>query len=258
MVDQVSKSTLTIPICIGRETSSPFPPRDRLIYQFLITDSPLDSKAYLKRTQALFFALFTVTLEELQKLAFGGRSKRKPVGAGLQNTNPDYELPDHRTMVTAATKLIDFVRARQPDDQSPLTLLLSFGEAHPLMLAKAYCTPFFEMQRSLRKLVGLPIFTLFLSTDVGLFYNFVPPFNGHLPGSGDRPRFYRPITAVNFDVVAHKVKLTEKPTLHKLASTDFINHLGRPLFGTRYDVGDAHSMFSLARTKLLCSWEFDA
>ncbi|KAJ8517087.1 hypothetical protein ONZ45_g5701 [Pleurotus djamor] len=272
---------VTVPACLADETSDPFPPRDKPACGFLVTDGTLNAQSYIKRTQAFFYGMFTVAHRRLQGLdtnaplastfqdlmtsgmQFGKHNpyrirffeevvecatdflhRSTSASHATANSPITYTLPgdSEDTIVTAGSKLVEFIRARQPLYQSPLTLLLCFDKAHPLLRHRSGWTPFFELRRSLRKILRLQIFTLFLST-TGSFYHFTPPPVVH-PSSRlitKQLRFYRSITAVDFDILAKKVKLAEEPSLHKLASTDFIAHLGRPLFGTRYDMKGHHA-----------------
>ncbi|KIM39922.1 hypothetical protein M413DRAFT_29078 [Hebeloma cylindrosporum] len=48
----------------------------------------------------------------------------------------------------------------------------------------------------------------------------------------------QPFTVLGFDTLAHKVSLDGRLTLEHVTDNSHIVHLGRPLFGSRYDAGD--------------------
>ncbi|KAJ8454808.1 hypothetical protein ONZ45_g19161 [Pleurotus djamor] len=220
MVNQLGGHVVTIPACLADETSDP---PLASTFQDLMTSGMQFGKHSPYRIR--FF-------EEVVECATDFLHRSTSASHATANSPITYTLPgdSEDTIVTAGSKLVEFIRARQPLDQSPLTLLLCFDEAHSLLRERSGWTPFFELRRSLRKILRLQTFTLFLST-TGSFYHFTPPPVVH-PSSRlitKQLRFYRSITAVDFDILAKKVKLAEEPSLHKLASTDFIAHLGRPL-----------------------------
>ncbi|CAA7265136.1 unnamed protein product [Cyclocybe aegerita] len=66
--------------------------------------------------------------------------------------------------------------------------------------------------------------------------------------------YFPPIFEVGFDALAKPVHPDGSCTIDKLASLDHITHLGRPLFGSRYDKGDQtvkRQIIRFAQEKLL-------
>jgi hypothetical protein len=111
-------------------------------------------------------------------------------------------------------------------------IILAFDDAHGLT-----DTPesrgwslYLELRRCLSELVGLPIFTLFLST-AGKFHLFSPPrlldYSSQIVLGANC--VLPPITETGFDQFALDAKEGEI-TLDRVVEIDWICHLGRPLY----------------------------
>lgn len=111
-------------------------------------------------------------------------------------------------------------------------VILAFDEAHSLT-DKPLDTPwnfFSELRRILRQANKLPIFSLFLST-AGRFHLFSPDIrsdpSNRVRDSSSRP--LDPISEISFDDLAHPAP-SDTVTLDQVTQTDWISHLGRPLY----------------------------
>ncbi|KAK2463837.1 hypothetical protein APHAL10511_004142 [Amanita phalloides] len=122
-------------------------------------------------------------------------------------------------------------------------IIIYFDEYYRLVDEPPYqeWSLFSELQRVLAELVKLPIFVLFISTS-GKIHLRSPKLPLH------------PISEISFDDVM--LSSTEGVNLDQVVQMDWISHLGRPLFGTRYDdlpsyINDVHVM-AFAKEILLC------
>ncbi|KAH9991140.1 hypothetical protein BJV77DRAFT_554959 [Russula vinacea] len=111
-------------------------------------------------------------------------------------------------------------------------VILAFDEAHSLT-DKPLNTSwnfFLELRRILRQVHNLPIFSLFLST-AGRFHLFSPEIrsdpSNRARDSSSRP--LDPISEISFDDLAYPA-LNNTVTLDRVSQTDWISHLGRPLY----------------------------
>lgn len=111
-------------------------------------------------------------------------------------------------------------------------LIFSFDESHILTDTPkdAGWTLFVELRRTLRELVDLPIFSLFLST-VGRFHLFSPEIRSDPSTRVAKADLVplNPITEVSFDDLAFPAK-EDTVTLGRVVQVDWISHLGRPLY----------------------------
>jgi hypothetical protein len=89
---------------------------------------------------------------------------------------------------------------------------------------------FWELRRVLRQIHDLAIFSLFLST-AGRFHLFSPEIrsdpSNRVRDSSSRP--LDPISEISFDDLAY-LALNNTVTLDRVVQTDWISHLGRPLY----------------------------
>ena len=111
-------------------------------------------------------------------------------------------------------------------------VILAFDEAHSLTdnPSNTVWKFFWELRRVLRQIHDLAIFSLFLST-AGRFHLFSPdihsdPLN-RVRDSSSRP--LDPISEISFDDLAY-LALNNTVTLDRVVQTDWISHLGRPLY----------------------------
>ncbi len=118
-------------------------------------------------------------------------------------------------------------------------VILCFDEAHELTTSETdrgiyIWTRFEELRRACSIFVGLPIFTLFVSTVGKVELEPFAPLLGQSSSSRLAPWVYpthAPIVAMPLDVLAERFPLSsEDPwTLRRAASTHHMAHLGRPL-----------------------------
>ncbi|KAI0260658.1 hypothetical protein BC834DRAFT_1044451 [Gloeopeniophorella convolvens] len=168
-----------------------------------------------------------------------------------------------KTVVEAGRELASFIspanllsNEKPTSPQRPLVILM-FDECHQLSETKEDCqwSIFSELRRVLRQVKYFPIFSLFLTT-AGKF---------HLLSSETSLDLSRrisdfslislpPITETGYDVFMYPA-VEGKITLKRVASDDWICHLGRPLFGSLYDSaknsGERVNIHHLAERKLL-------
>jgi hypothetical protein len=111
-------------------------------------------------------------------------------------------------------------------------VILAFDESHILTEFPKCCgwTLFSELRRTLQVIVKQPIFSLFLAT-AGSFHVLSPEITSH---SSNRVvnEFLRPldpITEISFDDIAYRAE-ENTVSLSRVVTTDWISHLGRPLY----------------------------
>ncbi|KAF8330456.1 uncharacterized protein EI90DRAFT_3060807 [Cantharellus anzutake] len=116
-------------------------------------------------------------------------------------------------------------------------VVLAFDEAHALTdnPRQTDWNLFSELRRTLRQIQDFPIFSIFLST-AGRFNKFSPEIR-----SDPSARVREPDNP-----------LKDTVTIHRVVETDWISHLGRPLFGSYWDkFPDELAILDSARQKLL-------
>jgi len=136
----------------------------------------------------------------------------------------------------AGEKLCRFIDPKRVLDarngsRRPL-VILSFDESHILadIPKRSSWTLFSELRRVLREIIDHPIFSLFLST-AGRFHLFSPEIRS------DRSNWItnhelaplHPISEICFDDIAYPAK-EYTVSLDRVVKTDWISHLGRPLY----------------------------
>ncbi|TFY74196.1 hypothetical protein EWM64_g9816 [Hericium alpestre] len=159
---------------------------------------------------------------------------------------------------SAAKDLLEFIDPHYEDQsyKNPL-LLLSFDESHDFtsVSGNQHWSLFSEFQRVLWRIRDFPIFSVFLSTG-GTFHLFSP----HTDDSSSnrlqtvKLNIFPPVTETGFDELALKVRGDGSWSLEQVVTDEFIAHLGRPLFASRYDAGDTsvrNSIVGFAAQKLM-------
>lgn len=110
-------------------------------------------------------------------------------------------------------------------------VILSFDESHILTdnPKDGSWTLFSELRRTLREIMDLPIFSLFLST-AGSFHLFSPEiksdYSSRVTNAALTP--LDPISEISFDDLAFAAQEGTVP-LDRVVKTDWMSHLGRPL-----------------------------
>ena len=111
-------------------------------------------------------------------------------------------------------------------------VILSFDESHTLIdiPKRSSWTLFSELRRVLREIVDYPIFSLFLST-AGRFHQFSPEIRSDPSGRITNHELtpLHPISEICFDDIAYAAK-ENTVALDKVVTTDWMSHLGRPLY----------------------------
>ncbi|KIM74987.1 hypothetical protein PILCRDRAFT_13928 [Piloderma croceum F 1598] len=129
-------------------------------------------------------------------------------------------------------------------DEYPL-IVLAFDEAQTLTDQEETGSDVWSMLTALlfvlRELHRFPLFTLFISTSGKIFQS--NPFGNEVISSSSRIiksklAAIQPFAAFGFDTLAKKVSLDGSCNLERVTADSHIAHLGRPLFGSRYDAGD--------------------
>jgi hypothetical protein len=111
-------------------------------------------------------------------------------------------------------------------------VVFAFDEAHTLTdnPSNMPWNFFSELRRILRQIHDLPIFSLFLST-AGRFNLFSPDIrsdpSNRIRDANSRP--LDPISEISFDDLAYPAP-TDTVNLDRVVQTDWISHLGRPLY----------------------------
>ncbi|KIM51726.1 hypothetical protein SCLCIDRAFT_1224182 [Scleroderma citrinum Foug A] len=160
-------------------------------------------------------------------------------GAGVQS--PSRYIFQGRGVKEAGERLCRLIDPQHVLDsptgpRRPL-VVISFDESHILTdnPRDERWTLFSELRRVLRGMVDLPVFSLFLST-AGRFHRFTP--EKRLDPSGRIANsilcVLHPISEISFDDIAFPAS-EDTVMLDRVVEMDWISHLGRPLFGTRYD-----------------------
>ena len=111
-------------------------------------------------------------------------------------------------------------------------VILSFDESHTLIdiPKRSSWTLFSELRRVLREIVDYPIFSLLLST-AGRFHQFSPEIRSDPSGRITNHELtpLHPISEICFDDIAYAAK-ENTVALDKVVTTDWMSHLGRPLY----------------------------
>lgn len=153
------------------------------------------------------------------------------------NSPAQYVDRDGKGVRTAGKKLCRFLdpqgRMESETERLPL-VLLSFDEPQVLTDGRKVgeWSLFSELRRILQRLdcKGISIFSLFLST-AGNF-RFLSPDIKFDPSSrvvNEHLRPFHPITDISFDCLAHPAN-EDSVSLFQVIQTDWIAHLGRPLY----------------------------
>ncbi|KAM6495407.1 hypothetical protein JOM56_008113 [Amanita muscaria] len=155
-------------------------------------------------------------------------------------------------------KLIESLKARKSlsavkkgaKSKAEPFVILAFDEAHTLTWPAAFAltkreatgyatwSNYSVLRHVLHALYSFPLFALFLST-TGNISQFISP-NEDISRRiiiGDL-KLIQPYTDLGFDTLAKKVVLDGHWNLERVTEDSHIVHMGRPLFGSRYDAGN--------------------
>ncbi|KDR72943.1 hypothetical protein GALMADRAFT_252299 [Galerina marginata CBS 339.88] len=153
--------------------------------------------------------------------------------------------------VGACSSLIQSLKSRvkeptsesKTSDNFPL-LILVFDEAHTLMTRNEIGEPTWSnlsvIQDVLRTLDHFPVFSLFLSTTCkGEICQFTAPWHNAIHRKVFKS--IEPYTNLSFDTLASTKRVSPEGSwnLENVTQDRHISCLGRPLFGSLYDAGDA-------------------
>jgi hypothetical protein len=152
------------------------------------------------------------------------------------DNGPLFYKHENERVAEAGMKLSRFIDPKRllysrNGPQHPL-VILSFDESHVLTDTpkNKTWTVFSELRRVLRELVHFPIFSLFLSTS-GKVLSFSPVMQSD-PSRRARESDIsplHPISEMSFDDLAYPA-MEDHITLSRVVKTDWISHLGRPLY----------------------------
>ncbi|KAF8319201.1 hypothetical protein F5887DRAFT_378307 [Amanita rubescens] len=154
------------------------------------------------------------------------------------NSSQHYAFP----AAASCNKLVRSLRDRKPWSSScqnyPL-VILTFDEAHTLANREETTWSNLSVLRHVfRALYRFPLFALFLST-TGRIWQFTSPDEDTSTRIFLRNlKLIQPFIDLGFDMLAKKVALNGKWDLEHVTRDSHIVHMGRPLFGSRWDAGD--------------------
>jgi hypothetical protein len=153
-----------------------------------------------------------------------------------ENNDPPLYKYENEGVAEAGLKLSRLIDPKQLLDSAkgprhPL-LILSFDESHILtdIPKNQSWTVFSELRRVLCELVHFPIFSLFLST-AGKVLSFSPVIESDPSLRVQQPGLspLHPISEISFDDLAYPA-MEDDIVLSQVVQTDWISHLGRPLY----------------------------
>ncbi|KDQ51683.1 hypothetical protein JAAARDRAFT_210966 [Jaapia argillacea MUCL 33604] len=304
LVDELSKTTLVIPINLRERGTAGFPPADDQVRDYLSEIAPAQDLYF--RHCAFLAALFSQTAETVAEDAFQraleGHDMRRVASAfrarmsdGMTfrshgpfreafyqrviadakkiylnieaGTNELYDLGRAferlRTILQNRPELgSSILEARPPkarsDSGAPL-VVLAYDEAHSLFNLKdnSPSRSIVELRHALRSLAQKPLFSLFLSTSSEITRSTKPRDHDAslrivIGDFMSVPTF----TLTGFDQLARVIDNSTPRCLRDISTFDWISHLGRPMFGSRYDSGNGEikdDISHFAKSKLLLS-----
>ncbi|KAH9173206.1 hypothetical protein EDB89DRAFT_2068954 [Lactarius sanguifluus] len=296
LLDGLSKDLFVIPINLRPSSGRGFPPPDSNVRNFLTSDSQPQAPHQTAASHVRHFllALFKNTASILAEESMGSTkadrisnfrafmSRDQSMNSPGQERKQFYEtvvdhakaagvkvdLPSDNDLTTALDALETVLnRNSAPDEHSikanrkrRVDIFLAFDEAHTL--TDCYDdqeeSRFVVLRRALSSILShSPLFSFFLSTS-----SKITQF-GQSRGHDNSDRINsgcmttpRPYIYVGFDQLVQNRKVRRGSTLDDVTSLDFIAHLGRPLWASRYDHGDdeiRNSLLNFALQKLLCA-----
>ncbi|KAI9512364.1 hypothetical protein F5148DRAFT_1008366 [Russula earlei] len=279
MVDQLGTEVVVVPMCL-RMGHEGYPPPDKEIRDWLLVGKT-DRVTVRKKLYGLAHSLLVVTLSKLEAIEREERHEmlalafHEHMTQGQSHPTDDYRETFYNNVIKLANEvniltflagenLCRFIDENQILDSKeglrrPL-IILAFDEAHILTDRPDEQNDwnlFTELRRILREIKDLPIFSLFLST-AGRFHKFSPEIRFDPSARAREPtnRPLNPISEISFDDIAHPA-IMDTRTIHDVVTTDWISHLGRPLFGSYLDslpedVKNEVRVIDYAKQKLLC------
>ncbi|KAI9430204.1 hypothetical protein H4582DRAFT_1820313, partial [Lactarius indigo] len=295
LLDEFSKSYFMIPINLRHSEGQGYPPADHKVRNFLTDGGrviPHSSAKYLM--QHFLLALFdktAVVLKEMGPTKFERiqnfrdfMSKDQSMGSAGKNRNKFYEEVIAKASVRrgffmrflGGAELSTALKALQnvlnsgdkksfehsiyigndpPGDESSrvVDIFVAFDEAHTL--ADSFDdqneSRFVVLRRILSSISSEPLFSFFLST-TGKITQFGQPRGQDASNRINEGKLTtpRPYIYLGFDQLMQSQK-----TLDHVTSLECIAHMGRPLWGTRYDHGNEEirvNLLDFAVQKLLC------
>ncbi|KAL7284896.1 LOW QUALITY PROTEIN: hypothetical protein ACG7TL_002210 [Trametes sanguinea] len=258
-VYELAKEVFCIPVTIGPLPYGGYPPVDLPAYLWLLEYRSQDE--FVKVIQAFLHAVFSeareVVMDRVLPQVKPDVREREDEGTEACVELPEDKSPvrkfavkaessDHlETVYEAAKRLLELLypQGGSVENIEPPYVILCFDEAHSLTPIEpdGWCR-FEELRSALRIIVGLPIFSLLLSTK-GKLEQFapLPKKTGANRLASGRLTMYAPIVATPLDVLADRFPIYSKEpwTLKRAASTYHMAHLGRPLFAAMYEQGSA-------------------
>ncbi|KAI0262467.1 hypothetical protein BC834DRAFT_972056 [Gloeopeniophorella convolvens] len=219
-------------------------------------------RAYMARDQATHSvgdqrrAFYDAVLERAQ-----GYAQQDPRwGRDKEMSSPSKKRGEDRLKKTALA-LKDVLCDKTVDLRSDVPdIFITFDEAHELMtkFKGTAQSNFGELRRALRMLSGASTFVFFMSTNSKIS-EFAPTWqldSSQRIGSGSLT-LLKPFSAIGFDQLMNSRKIGQQfRTIEEVTSMECIAHMGRPLWGSRYDNGSVRvraTMLDFAQSKLLCA-----
>ncbi|KAI0255367.1 hypothetical protein BJV78DRAFT_1279535 [Lactifluus subvellereus] len=274
LLDEFSKSHFLIPINLRPEGTKGFPPPDIAVRNFLTQydqkDPEIQRRSY-SRASHFLLSLFDHTKDTIvalsadnkedriakfrefmsngQTFASAGKNRRNFYADIVRQAQKDIddhaETPSDDKLRDAFERLQECVCDRTPleGERSMADVFITFDEAHPLTDhwdETSGLSNYIELRRALQVFSESSLFTFFLST-TGNISQISPP-RTHDPSN----RVYQgefkpphPFIELGFDQLMWNRKVLEKyKSLEEITSSECIAHMGRPLWGTMYDLGD--------------------
>ncbi|KIY53555.1 hypothetical protein FISHEDRAFT_68770 [Fistulina hepatica ATCC 64428] len=154
----------------------------------------------------------------------------------LDSTNAGASTVEyHLRLLAAAAKLLEHFKSDEPDESSHPHVILAFDEAHTLTRdveeykpeGSSSSAPLSHLRMALRSLRPFRIFSVFLSTT-----GKIAQVSGPKEFDLSAPAF----TTLGWDQLARPLPVKSKGVSCADIGFDYQVHLGRPMFGARYDV----------------------
>ncbi|KAH9014063.1 hypothetical protein EDB84DRAFT_1277877 [Lactarius hengduanensis] len=270
LLDEFSRSLFLIPVNLRPANSDGFPPPDNQVRDFLLgsgEDENRADSAYSRMTHFLC-ALFTKVQETIGNLNGGYKAERigrfrvfMSEGQSMRLAGGDRQTfysevvrrnpKSARDLINALSSLRDALNSGSgsttcaifaKDPSVFVDIFIAFDEAHSLTTPftnEDLWTNFTELRRALRELREYPLWSFFLST-TGKITQFSQPRGLNTSSHINRGKLITPSPFIylGLDQLMESRKVNMRNTLDDVISLDCVAHMGRPMWGTRYDHGN--------------------
>ncbi|EAU82803.2 hypothetical protein CC1G_11320 [Coprinopsis cinerea okayama7 len=290
VVDQLGRSgsCFVIPLCLRRGNEG-YPPPDSKIRDWLLSAERSTAQPAGIAAAAFLRALLKTATEAIQAIlsevplgaAANTRFTQEMSDGSCFGTHPRYREEFYERVTTLAeeykAEFSDAERFNLEDNTSVneaavslLSLLgedaiavLSFDEAHELALPNlsgpSSVTMWAQIRKGLRAVRKLNVVGLYLSTS-GKYKRIVPEPDISSRVLKEERILLPPFTELGLNQLALPLSSDGPITLQEVTTLEYVAHLGRPLFATRYDAGDdtvRSNLLEFARQKLVSTSEND-